>query len=219
VRLMRDERGFTLPELLISITILGMIIGPLTAALVVYTRNADSTVARMSESHDVQIASAYFAQDIQSTGVRATASPYNPAASIFTTWSVSVACDGMRLINGTPVPTTPIVRLQWDDPVSPAVRVQVSYVVADDPGGERQFRRIECRSTAGNPLSLTSELVVAHNLDKNRTVLQAAQVVCAPNPVCNATPVPRSVALTLWVRHPSSATALSVTLTGERRQS
>ena len=217
--MMRDERGFTLPEMLIAITILGMIIGPLTAALVVYMRNADSTVARMSEAHDVQIASAYFAQDIQSTGVRATASPYNPAASMFTTWSVSVACDGRRLISGTPVPTTPILRLQWDDPVTPVARVQISYVVADDPGGERQFRRIECRSTSGNPLSVSSDLIVAHNLDETRTALQAAQVVCAPNPACNATPVPRNVALTLWLRHPSSATSLSVTLTGERRQS
>lgn len=219
MRLIRDERGFTLPELLIAITILSMIIGPLTAALVVYLRNADSTAARMSESHDVQIASAYFAQDIQSSGVRATTPPYSPAASIFTTWSVSVACDGRRLISGTPVPTTPIVRLQWDDPVSPAARVQVSYVVADDPDGERQFRRIECRSTSGNPLSLSSELVLAHNLDKARTALQTAQVVCAPNPACPATPVPRSVELTLWLRHPSSAAVLSVKLTGERRQS
>jgi hypothetical protein len=108
------------------------------------------------------------------------------------------------------------VRLQWDDPLSPAVRVQVSYVVADDPGGERQFRRIECR---GSPLSLSSEILVGHNLDKNRTALQAAQVVCAPNPVCNVTPLPRSVALTLWVQNPASASAFSVTLTGERRQS
>lgn len=216
MRLTRDDRGLTLPEMLIAITILGIIIGPLTAAFIVYVRNADSTIARMSESHDVQIASAYFAEDVQSAGVRASASPYNPAASIFTTWTVSVACDGRRVINGTPVPTTPIVRFQWDDPLSPAVRVQVSYVVANDPGGERQFRRITCR---GNPLSLSSEIVVAHNLDKNRTALQAAQVICAPNPVCNVTPVPRSVALTLWVRHPASGGAFSVTLTGQRRQS
>ena len=124
-----------------------MIIGPLTAALVVYVRNADSTVARMSESHDVQIASAYFAQDVQSTGARTTASPYSPAVSVFTTWSVSAACDGRRLVGTapTPVPTTPIVRMQWGDTPATA-RVQVSYVVADDPGGERQLRRIECRS-------------------------------------------------------------------------
>jgi prepilin-type N-terminal cleavage/methylation domain-containing protein len=213
MRLKRDDRGLTLPEMLIAIIILGVIIGPLTAAFIVYARHSDSTVARMSESNDVQIASAYFAQDVQSAGIRATASPYTEAASVFTTWSVSADCDGWRIINGTPVPTTPIVRLQWDDPLSPAVRVQVSYVVADDPGGERQLRRIVCR---GSPLTLSSEIVVAHNLDKNRTVLQAAQVVCAPNPVCN---VPRSVALTLWVRHPASAGAFSVTLTGERRQS
>jgi prepilin-type N-terminal cleavage/methylation domain-containing protein len=216
MQLTRDDRGLTLPELLISITILGIIIGPLTGAFIVYVRNADSTVARMSESHDVQIANAYFAQDVQSAGVRASASPFAPTASIFTTWTVSAACDGRRVINGTPVPTTPITRFEWDDPLSPAVRVQVSYVVADDPGGDRNFRRIVCK---GSPLSLSAEIVVAHNLDKNRTALQAAQVVCAPNPVCNVTPVPQSVALTLWIRHPSSATAFSVTLTGQRRQS
>src|SRR6186713_848100 len=66
----RDDRGFTLIEMLIAITLLGIIIVPLSMAMIVFFRNSSATTDRMAESHDVQIASAYFAQDVQSVGAR-----------------------------------------------------------------------------------------------------------------------------------------------------
>jgi prepilin-type N-terminal cleavage/methylation domain-containing protein len=215
-RLRRDDRGLTLPELLIAIVILGVIIGPLTAALIVYVLNSDRTMARLSESNDVQIVSAYFAQDVQSTGIRSAVAPFTPAISMLTTWTVATPCDGRRPPTGTALPTTPILRLLWDEPGSPAVRVQVSYVVTDvTPGNERQLRRIECR---GSPPANPAEVVVARNLDQTVTRPQAAVVSCAPAAACNITPVPRSVTLTLKLRHPTSGASTDVTLTGQRRQ-
>jgi prepilin-type N-terminal cleavage/methylation domain-containing protein len=63
---MREERGFTLVEILISMAILGILIAAVGGALIVSLRTSDATKARLSQSHDVQIASAYVANDVQS---------------------------------------------------------------------------------------------------------------------------------------------------------
>jgi len=56
-----EDRGLTLIELLITITILGLIAAPLSAAMIVYFQHTDDTTSRLSLSHDAQIASSYFA--------------------------------------------------------------------------------------------------------------------------------------------------------------
>jgi prepilin-type N-terminal cleavage/methylation domain-containing protein len=60
-----NEGGFTLAELIISISILGIISGVLAAAFVVSGRTTAQTTERFNESHDAQIASAYLATDVQ----------------------------------------------------------------------------------------------------------------------------------------------------------
>ena len=62
--------GVTLPEVLVAVTILAIIIIPLSDALIGFVRNTDATTRRMNESHDIQLATAYFAQDVQNLGVR-----------------------------------------------------------------------------------------------------------------------------------------------------
>ena len=65
-RIRTDERGFTLVELVIGIAITGLLTAAIGSALFVALRTTDITNKRMAESHDVQIASAYLANDIQS---------------------------------------------------------------------------------------------------------------------------------------------------------
>jgi len=67
-RLNRDDRGFTLIEMMIAVVLLAVIIVPLATALVGFFQNTTAMNNRMSESHDVQIASAYWNQDVQSIG-------------------------------------------------------------------------------------------------------------------------------------------------------
>ena len=63
---MREERGFTLVELLVSMVIMSLLIGAIGSALVVSFRTTDATNQRMAENHDVQITSSYLANDVQS---------------------------------------------------------------------------------------------------------------------------------------------------------
>jgi prepilin-type N-terminal cleavage/methylation domain-containing protein len=143
------EAGVTLIEVLIVIVIMSVIIVPLTGAIITFLRSTDQTVDRMAESHDAQIASAYFAQDVQSIGVRDwTAAPYPVKQSIET----GVAPTGGLYPCGTG--TTPaLVRFAWDDPAVGAPSVlRVSYVV-QDVGSERQLHRVAC-TTATLPAAV-----------------------------------------------------------------
>ena len=65
-----DDRGMTLTELLIVMVVLGIIFVPLSNALIGFIRFTDQTSQQLNESHDVQLAAAYFGQDVQSVGVR-----------------------------------------------------------------------------------------------------------------------------------------------------
>jgi hypothetical protein len=60
-----DEDGFTLVELIMGMLIVTLLIGAIGSALIVSLRTTDVTNKRMSESHDVQITSAYLANDVQ----------------------------------------------------------------------------------------------------------------------------------------------------------
>jgi len=61
-----DEGGFTLVELIIGMAIVTLLIGAIGSALVVSLRTTGVTNGRFAESHDVQITSAYLANDVQS---------------------------------------------------------------------------------------------------------------------------------------------------------
>src|SRR2546427_12611916 len=63
---MREERGFTLVELMIGMVIITLLIGAIGSALVVSLNTTNATNQRMSENHDVQITSSYLANDVQS---------------------------------------------------------------------------------------------------------------------------------------------------------
>jgi len=188
-----------MPELLIAVVILSIIIGPLTAALIVYVRNSNTTVIRMGESHDVQMAAAYFAQDVQSLGMRDTSLNF------------------VQSVNNAAFPCTAsgtsVVLFAWDESTATGTTtVRVNYL-ARDVAGERQLRRVQCRGNA-TPLS---DIVVVHNL-----------VGTPPPPSCPGVPscasaganLPRQVNLTVSIQHPQgTGSPISLTLTGQRRQS
>jgi prepilin-type N-terminal cleavage/methylation domain-containing protein len=210
MRLKRDDRGMTLIEIMMALAILGIIVAPLAMALIGFMRNADQTAQRMNENHDLQIATAYFAQDVQAMGVHdwTVAAPYPLRQSIELNAPASggiYQCDA----GGTP---NALVRFAWDDPNTLAndpVVIRASYVVMT-VNGERQLRRITCEGT-----TLTSNVVLAHNLDTTAPV-----VTCFSPSTCTAAPgIPQKVQIVLTIRDPANTgSPVTVTLFGQRRQ-
>lgn len=130
-----DERGFTLVELIVAVSILGVVMGAITAAIVVGLKTTDDTITRLSESHDTQISTAYFNGDAQS------------AESV--ELSVNDPCIGENVL----------ALFSWTDPhVTPAVAKTASYVITT-PASGRELHRRYCEGSA-----LKSDVVVAHNL-------------------------------------------------------
>lgn len=203
----RGDAGFTLVELLIAITVIGIVTVPLGNVLIAYFRNTDATTARLKESHDVQITSAYWAQDVASTGTHATTSPYGLRQSI----EIAAAYDGGLYPCGAPGTPAAVVRLSWDDYAtasSNATTVRVAYVVKT-VSGKTELHRIRCNNSS-TPIS---DLVLAHDL----ALGTPPTVTCSTT--CTAAAVPATVALNLTIRDPkSNGSAYTVTLTGQRRQ-
>lgn len=201
------ERGVTLVEVLVAITILVIIMVPLGNAMISFYRNSDETNGRLSESHDAQIAAAYFTQDVQSLGRR----DYGVTGfGLQQSIEVSVASDG-GLFPCAPGSPEAVVRFLWDDTTAGVVRV--SYVV-QTVGTERQLHRITCIGSS----AVSSDLVLAHNLDPSATVGPPA---CATSCVGGggAPAVPQWVKLALTLKSPATTGAgLNVTLVGQRRQ-
>jgi prepilin-type N-terminal cleavage/methylation domain-containing protein len=194
-----DDRGVTLTEVLVAVTILAIIIVPLADALIGFVRNTDATTRRMNESHDIQLASAYFARDIQNLGVRDWSSPTLALKQSVNNGSYPCTATG-----------TSVVSLAYDDPTTfsglPTV-IRVTYLIRD-VNGEHQLRRLQCRGSS----TVESDLVVVHNL-------VTAAYGCVPINCLGAGPaVPQQVTLTLTIKDPATPSATTVVLTGQRGQ-
>jgi prepilin-type N-terminal cleavage/methylation domain-containing protein len=205
----RGDGGFTLIELLVAIAILGVIIGGLGAVVIAYERNTNATTGRLSESHDTQIAAAYFSLDVESIGIRdwnATKSGFPLRQSV---WVGAAASGGPYKCGAS---GTPLAVLAMDDPTSPngPPRV-VSYVVETVLGQQQQqLHRFQCVGSLA-----PSDVVLAHELDP--TV--PPTLTCSPS--CD-TPGVQSMTLTLTIRdangHGQGVPSYVVKLTGQRRQ-
>jgi prepilin-type N-terminal cleavage/methylation domain-containing protein len=197
-----DERGLTLIELLVTIAILGIIAVPLALALTAYFRHTDETTDRLSLSHDAQISSAYFAQDVASMGRRDwSAAGFPSAPSLYTNLTDFRCGSGDQLV----------VRLLTDDPVAArgsggVLRIAYWLTVA---GGEHQLHRQTCDKNG----ALTSDIVLAHNVDTVR-------LGCPLPTACTDVPDPAQVQLSLGLKKQSGGgtVTVAVTLLGERRQ-
>lgn len=125
-----DEQGFTLLELIVAISLLGIIMIPLAAAFTVAGSASQNARDRLEGSTASLFASAYWADDVQSAD--------------------TITIGGSACSGGSAE-----VTFAWAaDPTAPTgAQSQASYAVRDAAGGGKRLVRIACGgSSATNTL-------------------------------------------------------------------
>lgn len=135
----------TLVELLITVTILGVIMSSLAAAVIVMLRSEAPTRDRIAESKDVTFLQAWIPTDLASAVSRNVEPTYQPAAA--------------TMLPGTNVITITRPDLSGSSATS---YVTISYRYVND-GDEWQLRRYEIRDPNG-PSPEVTQVGVAHEL-------------------------------------------------------
>jgi len=144
----KRDRGFTLPELLISIVILGLIASVLVGVFVVVLRTPPSAEARADDARSLLGVTTWFPGDVNST-------PRQPIASASPDWwnTASGTASGCT---GSPGGTN-LIRLRWTETDGSATTYEASYRLANINGW--RIVRVSCVvGQAGTHLKLTTEL-------------------------------------------------------------
>ena len=144
-RTARRDSGMTLPELLVSITILGIVIASITAAIVVVLRNERPTTQRLAESKDISFLQTWIPADLASALTSNTDPTYQPAAA-------------------SPLPGTNVLTVtrpvDAQNPTGPTVVVSYRYMNQNE---EWQLRRYEIAGASSSNPTVT-QVGVAHEL-------------------------------------------------------
>jgi len=186
-RTRESDAGFTLMELLISITILGILMAAVSAAMMVGLGSNKSTGARIDESRDEQFIAAYFSADAQ-------------GAQTIRAGAVAPNCV-FAAGGGTVVLT--FVGEDLTDVSPPAVEKRtVSYVRRAAPGGRTdELHRLVCKGGATTPGD-DGDTTLARNLSAEPTVT-CDDGACSPS--------------SRWVNLTLNSGNLKYTLTGYKR--
>ncbi len=208
----RNEAGFTLIELVISVAILGIVSAALCGVVLQYLKTSVDTSARLNESPDQQFISTYWQDDVSSLGRRS----FDAATGAFSTdQSVFVGGGGPGSC-GSSVGSV-AVALAWNEfavgvaaAADPWVATphQVAYVTV--PNGPRfLLERVRCKNGATVGLPVT----VAHNLTGTPTV--------SCDTTCGAATLPNRVSMTFTVKDAAHANSIGYTTTvsADRRES
>jgi len=208
------DDGFTLVELIVAVAILGVVVTALARIVTSFFIDSATTVARLNVSHDEQIASAYFAQDVANLGLRDQISQAT-LQSLWTTFPAG-SCGATK--------GTQVVLLTWDDiawdPIASAAKdtIDSAAYVVEVKSGQNQLHRVFCTGTSVTSPTLVSDVLLAHNVT---TPLPSISCVGTGCPTAGPPTVPASVTLTLNLKSSDPGNrdqTLTVTLNGQRRQ-
>jgi hypothetical protein len=140
----------TLVELVVSISMLGLLVSVLSAAIVVTLRQQDNTEGRLNVAVAEQAISMFIPPDLASANIVDTSPQATPCGA--------TVCDGIDLSGGSNV-----LQLEWDienaDGTISSTRVSYHFAPAAD-GQTYELSRIECQSTAGSPWVCSSRTVL-----------------------------------------------------------
>jgi prepilin-type N-terminal cleavage/methylation domain-containing protein len=193
----RDDAGFSLVELMVSIALLGILMAAVTGAMFGAMDASKSTDVRLSESQDLRLATSYFAAD--AAGAQA------------------FATSGTARCGTDPV----LVELRGEafDAASLAAQVVVqTYVLRTetvDGAPSRTLHRLTCSSSAASPsypLTPTADTTVARRLSTT-----TAPTVACKDRAGGAADCAAAGAVTVVLGVVSRSGGITGTLTGHRR--
>ena len=202
----RSERGMTLVELLVSVVILAMLTGGLSAAFVTAFRISTPDKERVRQSGDAQVIAAYLVRDAQAAGGT------NPStAAVDTSLGVSTS-DAAGCVSSTPGAQLKL-QFSWRDrSVDTATRAQIStlhvasYSWVPSTGSPPSNALLQ-RTTCVSGTTSTSEL--------GRSI---ASVAGSCVPACSSTPtLPDTVSLAITENVNAPAQTYRYTLTASLR--
>jgi prepilin-type N-terminal cleavage/methylation domain-containing protein len=185
----RDDAGLTLVELLVSITLMGIVLGSVVGVSFVAARTAAASKIRLDQSGDLIRAAAYFTDDVQ--GAQA------------------VAVDSTPLCGPD---AAAVVEFQGqdftDDAALAVVTTVVTYVLRDDDPDLQtlELHRLACRADSAGP---------AYPLAPVTDVTVASALTAEPRVTCGGAPC--AAGFTQVEMAATRTGGLGFTLTGRRR--
>jgi prepilin-type N-terminal cleavage/methylation domain-containing protein len=210
VLLKRDERGFTLIEVLITIALMGVVSLALSDLVINALRQMSATSDRLDLSQDEQLGAVYFARDIAAFGLRDYGAAIGGGSLPFKPSLQLEAADDAGDTTCGPVPVSALRLLSddWDITVAPPVRrtaVVAYYLKPVD--GVLELHRARCVGSS----TPSSDVLLSGNVKPG-----SVSVSCSTP--CTADVAPLSVTLRYLATKPSSGDH-EIVLSGLRRQS
>ena len=206
----RDDGGFTLIELIISVAILGLIMTAITSAIFVSLTQLTSSEKRLWESNDLRLVASRFSTDVSGANTFETSATTATASAC---GNVAVASTLLEITGTRFNPDSP--------PATPGVALTTTittYVTAagTDPA-TLELRRLVC--TSGPAGTATTTQTLARGLADGTVNGRPGPVVVCTNiggstVACDAT---TAAVVKLTLTPASGDTQLTTTLLGRRR--